>query len=59
MNNQMKHNKSVLSMECIHSITGGNSGYFWAREAIKILIAYWGSIKLGFADGYNDYLQEQ
>jgi hypothetical protein len=49
----------TLSIKVQSNISGGNLENAWLNEALKILIAYWGSIKTGFSDGYNDYWEHQ
>lgn len=49
----------TLSIKAQSNISGGNLENAWLSEALKILIAYWGSIKTGFSDGYNDFRETQ
>jgi hypothetical protein len=56
---QKNQSKVVLAHDHLCYITGGNLRNGWVNEALKILIAYWGSIKMGFSDGYNDFFEEQ
>lgn len=55
MKNYAESSESILDPESACMVVGGNN-IKWAYEALKLVIAYWGSIKTGFADGYGDYM---
>lgn len=52
-------NRNKLSPRFQSQVFGGNTTNAWLGEALKLLIAYWGSIKTGFSDGYHDYFENK